>query len=102
MTPLAPRSVDKPSAGQTAIDAPSSTPVDPARLLSLDALRGFDMLWIIGGERLVRAWGDASPLPAADFLAEQLRHVTWEGFRFYDLIFPLFLFIIGVTTVFSF
>jgi predicted acyltransferase len=90
-----------PPASKPALDIAGAATAGVARLTSLDALRGFDMIWIIGAERLVRAWGEASDLPGADFLATQLRHVTWEGFRFYDLIFPLFLFIIGVTTVFS-
>jgi predicted acyltransferase len=93
--------VANPAAVQPARDAAGATAAGTARLMSLDALRGFDMIWIIGAERLIRAWGEASDLPAVDYLATQLKHVTWEGFRFYDLIFPLFLFIIGVTTVFS-
>src|SRR5262245_50662513 len=71
------------------------------RLLSLDALRGFDMFWIMGGESLARAlegFGDSSIFKA---IARQLEHVEWEGFRFYDLIFPLFVFIVGVSLVFS-
>src|SRR5690606_4066290 len=35
------------------------------------------------------------------FIARQLEHVPWEGLRFYDLIFPLFVFIVGVSMVFS-
>lgn len=35
-------------------------------------------------------------------MAEQLEHVPWDGFRFYDMIFPLFLFIAGVAFPFSF
>jgi len=93
--------VAKPSAVQPAFDTAGGVAAGAARLMSLDALRGFDMFWIIGAEKLIRAWGEASNLPAADFLATQLKHVQWEGVRFYDLIFPLFLFIIGVTTVFS-
>jgi predicted acyltransferase len=71
------------------------------RLLSIDALRGFDMFWIIGGDTLLRAlakWGD---WPIKDVIDEQLEHVEWEGFRFYDLIFPLFLFLVGVVLPFS-
>jgi predicted acyltransferase len=32
---------------------------------------------------------------------EQLEHVEWAGFRFYDLIFPLFLFLVGTVLPFS-
>src|SRR6266478_2605728 len=65
------------------------------RLVSLDALRGFDMFWIIGGDAFIRAlmkWGNWSFSPV---VIEQLEHVEWEGFRFYDLIFPLFIFMAG-------
>ena len=71
------------------------------RLLSVDALRGFDMFWIIGAEALVQALARMSQTPVVQFLATQMEHADWEGFRFYDLIFPLFLFIVGVSTVLS-
>jgi predicted acyltransferase len=67
-----------------------------SRLLSLDALRGFDMLWIAGGSALIAA---LSKLTGAGWLAAlstQMTHVPWEGFHFYDLIFPLFMFIAGI------
>ena len=73
----------------------------PTRLMSLDALRGFDMFWIVGAEGLVaglRELSDASPIRA---LANQLEHVAWAGFHFEDLIFPMFVFIVGVSLVFS-
>jgi predicted acyltransferase len=78
---------------------PALKPTD--RVLSLDALRGFDMFWIIGGDSLARAilkQGDWSFSPT---LIWQLEHVEWEGFRFYDLIFPLFLFLVGCVTPYS-
>ena len=84
--------------------AAASSPVEPSpagRLVSVDALRGFDMFWIIGAGAVVRALDKLSGNPATRFLSTQLQHVRWEGFRFYDLIFPLFLFIIGVSMVFS-
>jgi predicted acyltransferase len=73
----------------------------PARLVSLDALRGFDMFWIIGAASLVAALKGMSPNRVTTFLAYQLGHASWEGFHFYDLIFPLFVFISGVSLVFS-
>src|SRR5690606_12740409 len=63
-----------------------------ARLVSLDALRGFDMFWIVGGDSLVRALAVLTGWPYAVWGANQLEHVEWNGFVFYDLIFPLFLF----------
>lgn len=75
--------------------------------MSVDALRGFDMFWILGGDSLAQALqrmaGDhAGVFPAVGrFLGAQLEHVEWAGFHFYDLIFPLFVFIVGVSLVFS-
>ncbi|MEW6156827.1 MAG: DUF5009 domain-containing protein [Verrucomicrobiota bacterium] len=70
-------------------------------MLSLDALRGFDMFWIIGAEDIVQGLHHASQAGLAVFLAGQLTHRKWEGVTFYDLIFPLFVFIVGVSLVFS-
>ena len=71
------------------------------RLLSLDALRGFDMFWIVGGEELVRALYKAWHVGPIHALDAQMHHKNWEGVAFYDLIFPLFVFIVGVSLVFS-
>ena len=73
----------------------------PGRLLSLDALRGFDMFWILGVDELINALRGAAPGPLTNFLAAQVTHSDWAGVTPYDLIFPLFVFIAGVTTVFS-
>ena len=69
--------------------------------MSVDALRGFDMFWIIGADSLVYALHRMSPSGPTSFLADELEHAEWEGFHFYDLIFPLFVFIVGVSLVFS-
>jgi predicted acyltransferase len=69
--------------------------------MSLDALRGFDMFWIIGADALVRGLRSMSDTGFTGALATQLEHVDWEGFRFYDLIFPLFIFMVGASLVFS-
>ncbi len=66
------------------------------RLQSLDVLRGFDMLWIVGGGSLIAAWAKGTNWGWMNVLANQLEHVSWEGFRFEDLIFPMFMFISGV------
>jgi predicted acyltransferase len=71
------------------------------RLLSLDALRGFDMFWIIGGDAFFRALAEVTNWGWARAWAAQLEHVEWAGFHFYDLIFPLFMFISGVAIPFS-
>ncbi len=73
------------------------------RLLSLDALRGFDMFWIIGGAGVVGYLAQVVGLPDGWVAAigKQFTHVEWEGFHFYDLIFPLFVFMSGVTVPYS-
>ncbi len=77
-------------------------PPSDQRLLSLDALRGFDMFWIIGGESIAHAAARLTGWAWLVWLAGQLHHPEWNGFAFYDLIFPLFLFIAGVAMPFSF
>jgi predicted acyltransferase len=71
------------------------------RIASVDALRGFDMFWITGGEEVVHSFYKVFHNPAMAALDRQFHHVRWEGFRFYDLIFPLFLFVVGVVLPFS-
>lgn len=67
------------------------------RLRSLDALRGFDMLWIVGLAAFFREWAKVGDAAWLDTWAAQLSHVKWEGLRAYDLIFPLFMFLSGVS-----
>jgi predicted acyltransferase len=71
------------------------------RLLSLDALRGFDMLWITGGGTLVAVLANYTGAGWLKVLAEQMEHVPWAGFHFEDLIFPLFMFISGIAIPFA-
>jgi predicted acyltransferase len=59
------------------------------------------MLWILGADALVPAICALSDSRPARMLAEQFEHKSWAGFGFYDLIFPLFVFIVGVSLVFS-
>jgi len=82
---------------------PLRTVAVPPRLMSLDALRGFDMFWILGGDSIGHALDEmaGSRSGLLHTLALQLDHVEWEGLRFYDLIFPLFIFIVGVSLVYS-
>jgi predicted acyltransferase len=71
------------------------------RLYSLDALRGFDMFWIMGAEEIVNSLAKVTGSPFWKVIAIQLTHPDWNGFHFYDLIFPLFLFMAGVATPYS-
>ena len=76
--------------------------MESKRLASLDALRGFDMLFIIGFASLV-VW-ICRLFPGGDqcWLAQQMGHVEWNGLRHHDTIFPLFLFIAGISFPFSY
>lgn len=71
------------------------------RILSIDALRGFDMFWIMGGSELAIAFFALSSSTWAQRWASEFRHSAWNGFTFYDLVFPLFLFIVGLVMPFS-
>lgn len=71
------------------------------RLFSLDALRGFDMFWIMGGEEIFHGMAKATGSTFWGAIANQFTHPDWNGFHLYDLIFPLFLFMAGVSTPFS-
>ena len=60
----------------------------PVRLQSLDALRGFDMLFIMGGGALLVALATMFPIPFFQAIAEQTSHVEWNGCHMEDMIFP--------------
>jgi predicted acyltransferase len=81
--------------------ATTEKPVSDERLVSLDALRGFDMLMIACADAIIAGLDKASNAPAVQFVVDQFTHKNWEGFAFYDLIFPLFVFLAGVSIVFS-
>lgn len=71
------------------------------RLKSLDALRGFDMFWIVGGDSLSHGLSNATNFRFFNWLSLQMTHSRWNGFTIYDLIFPLFMFVAGVAMPFS-
>ena len=71
------------------------------RLQSLDALRGFDMLWILGLASVILTVCGLFPGGTESWLYAQLHHAKGVGFTFYDLVFPLFLFMAGVSWSFS-
>ncbi len=84
-------------------ELPSPYPEKPIRqrLYSLDALRGFDMFWIMGAEEIFHALAKATGSPFWAAIANQFTHPDWNGFHLYDLIFPLFLFLAGAATPYS-
>lgn len=74
--------------------------IKKGRLVSLDALRGFDMFWIIGAGAIADGLAELK-IPGISTVVNQLTHSAWNGFTFYDLIFPLFIFMTGVSLVLS-
>ena len=72
------------------------------RLQSIDALRGFDMLFIMGFSGVVVALCSLFPNGADCWLAQTMHHVEWHGFAHHDTIFPLFLFLAGLSFPFSY
>ena len=87
--------------------AVEALPPATRRVASVDALRGFTMFWIIGGDGAAKALAEmlsgkgTIPSTAGNIIGGQFEHAEWEGLRFYDLIFPLFIFVTGVAIVFS-
>lgn len=69
---------------------PEATLTRPSRLLSLDLLRGLTIAFMI----LVND-------PGSGDAYAPLEHAFWNGFTPTDLVFPTFLFLVGITTVFS-
>jgi predicted acyltransferase len=73
------------------------------RVVAVDALRGFNIFLILGADGAIwtldRMLRDKGPALSAigNFLGTQMSHVEWVGIRFYDLIFPLFIFVTGVS-----
>lgn len=59
------------------------------------------MFWIMGGEGIFHSLAKASNWGPFQAISHQLEHVEWNGFVFYDLIFPMFLFIAGVAMPYS-
>jgi predicted acyltransferase len=74
---------------QTAVPSTPATRVRSSRLLSVDLLRGLTIGFMI----LVNDPGGPAYGP--------LRHADWNGFTPTDLVFPTFVFLVGISTVFS-
>lgn len=75
---------------------------NPQRLLSLDVLRGADLMLLLAIQPVLWHWLPMIDAPWSQCVQEQLTHCTWEGFRLEDLIMPLFLFMAGASMPFSF
>lgn len=88
------------AAGQPETFYPPAPPRE--RIASVDALRGFDMIWIVGASEVVHALQQIGRgRGVLGFLERELTHSQWQGCTFYDLIFPLFVFLVGLSIVLS-
>ncbi len=94
---VAARSTDTPTQASE-----SSTNARSGRVISVDALRGFDMFWIAGGHGIVLGIVGLIASPVPELVRYEMSHPAWIGFSAWDLIMPLFLFIVGVAMPFSF
>ena len=74
----------------------------PERLGSLDVLRGFDLFCLVFFQPVFSRLAEVMDLPFTNWLATKFEHVHWEGFVFWDLIMPLFLFMAGASMPFAF
>lgn len=71
------------------------------RLSSLDFFRGFTMLLLISGGTLQYFARPEFEGTIVHAIFMQFTHPEWIGFRFWDLIQPFFMFIVGVAIPFS-
>lgn len=75
--------------------------VSDNRVLALDALRGFVMFWIIGGGKFIKTLAKITDWGWTNTLKTQVVHAEWHGFTAWDLVFPMFMFIAGVSIPYS-
>ncbi len=101
------RSTTATATGTKAEPATSSslrTDISPGtkRLSSLDAFRGWTMFWIVGGSALVAGLQALNANRVINALVYELNHSDWQGLRFYDLIWPSFMLMTGMSLPFSY
>lgn len=83
--------------------SPVSVSADaPKRLASLDILRGFDMFLLVFLQPVIWSFASLGHPAWLEPILHQLDHEVWEGFRCWDLVMPLFLFMTGAAMPFSF
>lgn len=86
----------------TPVSSPSEAAPSSVRILSIDVLRGFDMFWIVGGKKVVALAVVLLAGSVPEWFSHQTRHVEWIGFSAWDLIMPLFLFVVGAAMPLAF
>ena len=72
------------------------------RIFAIDALRGFDMLFIMGLGAVFYGLAAAWPCAATAWMKAQMGHVPWHGLHVIDCVYPTFLFVAGLSFPFSY
>lgn len=90
-----------PAPAMTVSQPPDAAPA-AKRLFSLDAFRGWTMFWIVGGTALVSGLQRLDSNPVINGIVYELNHTDWQGLRFYDLIWPSFMLMTGMSLPFSY
>ena len=90
----------------TAVPPAEMSQARSSRITSVDALRGFALIWLLGFKEVVDSFvclgnNEARPWRPFFWVPVELKHITWEGFRFFDLLFPLVLFLAGIASVYA-
>lgn len=76
--------------------------VKTERLSSLDVLRGFDLFCLVFFQPVLMSLAGVMDVPWMNAITSQFSHVAWEGFVFWDIIMPLFMFMAGASMPFAF
>lgn len=72
------------------------------RLASLDILRGFDLFMLLFLQPVLAGIERVADVQWLHTAMYNLHHCKWEGFRVWDMVMPLFLFMVGTAMPFSF
>ncbi len=75
--------------------------IEKSRLSSLDISRGLVLFLLVFFQPLLCCIGGVVDTPWMDKILFQFDHEIWEGFRLWDMVMPMFLFMSGVTVPFS-
>jgi predicted acyltransferase len=90
-----------PEAGKSTGNDSSLVAPTKERLVSLDAFRGFIMLWLAGGDAVIRSLHAVGRNPVFNLLVYEFNHTPWRGLRFYDCIWPSFMLMVGISIPFA-
>lgn len=75
--------------------------INSERLLSLDILRGLVLFMLVFFQPVLWSAGHVVDKPWLDAILFQFEHEEWQGFRVWDMVMPVFMFMAGATIPFS-